>query len=259
MTAPSSPANRIFILGSCVSRDAFRLPEHGIDLVGYIARTSLASAFQSHPAPPSMFAAAKRIQSSFQRRMVEMDLGKRATETLQRTAYDLVLLDLIDERFNLARFGGSSRAPALITLSAEFKKVCRWSGLTVAPGTTQHLIAWKLGVRELFRTVPPSRIVVNRAYWASHLEDGTPLPDQELIAANNALLETMYGFLQRNGVRHVIGYPDGFAAAASHHWGTAPFHYVESVYRHMLEELTQVLATVSSPDIPADFQKENYQ
>ena len=79
MSAASGAASslRVFILGSCVSRDAFSLPSDGLELVGYFARTSLASAFHPQVAPRSLAQLATAIPSSFQRRMVQADLDKR--------------------------------------------------------------------------------------------------------------------------------------------------------------------------------------
>lgn len=238
----SEPRNRVFILGSCVSRDAFELSGHGFELAGYVARTSLASAFLTRPAPVAVREKVPRIASRFQRRMVDIDLRKRASAVIQSAEFDFLLLDLIDERFNLARFGGSNTAPELFTLSRELAGVCGWSGPLVAPGTNQHLGAWKRGVGRLFKVVAPSRIIVNRAFWASRSEDGQLLENQPLIEASNRMLRVMYGYLERNGVAGIIDYPDGIFADPGHRWGVAPFHYTMRVYEAMIRQLRVVCA-----------------
>lgn len=234
--------SKIFILGSCVSRDAFALPGHRFSLSGYIARTSLASAFQARPAPREIMACVPRIGSRFQRRMVDTDLRKRAPEILAGTEFDYLLVDLIDERFQLARFGGSNLVPDLFTLSKELANVSGWRGPTVAPGTNQHLAAWKRGVRRLLQQVPPNRIVVNCAFWASRTSDGQRLPNQPLIESANEVLGTMYGFLLRNGVGGAIEYGDGVVADTDHHWGVAPFHYPRETYLQLIEQLDQFVS-----------------
>ncbi|MGY1520665.1 DUF6270 domain-containing protein [Luteimonas sp. A482] len=237
---PACP--RIFILGSCVSRDAFALTGHGLELAGYIARTSLASAFLTRPAPPSVRANVPRIASRFQRRMVDIDLRKRALSVIEGAQFDFLLVDLIDERFNLARFGGSNTVPELFTLSRELASVSGWTGPVVTPGTNQHLAVWKRGVGRLLRTVPPARIIVNRAFWAREFDNGEPLENQALIAQRNRTLETMYGYLQRNGVGAVIDYPDGIFADPGHRWGVAPFHYATRMYELMIAQLQVICA-----------------
>lgn len=239
MTAASP---RIFVLGSCVSRDAFELQGHGLELAGYVARTSLASAFLTRAAPPSVRAKVPRIASRFQRRMVDLDLRKRALSMIEGTHFDFLLVDLIDERFNLARFGGSNTAPELFTLSRELASVCGWTGPVVAPGTNQHLAAWKRGVGRLLRAVPPARIVVNRAFWARGFDNGEPLDSQALITESNRTLEIMYGYLERNGVGAVIDYPDGIFADPGHKWGVAPFHYTTRMYELMIAQLQAICA-----------------
>lgn len=211
-----------------------------MQLAGYIARTSLASAFLTRPAPPDVRAKVPHIASRFQRRMVEIDLRKRAPSMIAAAQFDFLLVDLIDERFNLARFGGSNILPELFTLSRELAGVCGWTGSVVMPGTNQHLGAWKRGVGRLLRTVPPAKIVVNRAFWAVTLDDGTPLENQALIAESNRVLEVMYGYLERNGVGAVIDYPDGIVADPNHKWGIAPFHYSASMYEVMIRKLQAI-------------------
>lgn len=232
--------NRIFILGSCVSRDAFEIPGHDFNLVGYIARTSLASAFTTRSAPPDIVRLGARIRSAFQRRMVEIDLRKRALSLIGSVGFDYLLIDLIDERFNLARFAGSNVRPEVFTLSRELAAVCSWSGAQVVPGTNQHFAAWKRGVERLLRNLPPERIIVNRAFWASTMSDGTPLDNQPLIEQSNGTLEIMYDYLQRNHVGGVITYPEGVVADPAHKWGVAPFHYAPSVYGSMMRQLQEI-------------------
>ncbi|VXA94579.1 conserved hypothetical protein [Luteimonas sp. 9C] len=177
------------------------------------------------------------IASRFQRRMVEIDLRRRAPTMIAAAHFDVLLVDLIDERFNLARFGGSNTLPELFTLSRELAGVCGWAGPIVTPGTNQHLGAWKRGVGRLLKLVDPGRIVVNRAFWAATLEDGTPLENQAMIAESNRVLEVMYGYLERNGVGAVIDYPDGVVADPNHKWGIAPFHYAAGMYEIMVHKL----------------------
>lgn len=243
--------NRIFILGSCVSRDAFEISGHGFNLVGYIARTSLASAFTTRSAPPDIIRLAARIGSAFQRRMVETDLRKRALFLISSARFDYLLVDLIDERFNLARFAGSNVQPEVFTLSRELAAVCNWSGVQVVPGTNQHLSAWKRGAGQLLRSVPPERIIVNRAFWATTMSDGTPLENQSLIERSNRTLEVMYDYLQRNRVGGVITYPEGIVADPGHKWGVAPFHYAPSMYDSLIRQLREIQGRPAGGPVPS--------
>ncbi len=106
---------KIFILGSCVTRDALELAKKGqFVLTDYLARTSIASAFQDN----AIFEYdTSKIASAFQRRMVDNDLLKSTTNTLINTDFDFLVIDLIDERFDIVKNDKNQ----YFTLSSEFK------------------------------------------------------------------------------------------------------------------------------------------
>src|SRR5262245_35612735 len=91
---------RLLIFGSCVSRDIFNYPwaKTQLALVDYYARSSIASLGARTIEMPS---SVQNISSKFQRRMVERDIRKDFLNDLTRLQFDVLLIDLIDERFNL--------------------------------------------------------------------------------------------------------------------------------------------------------------
>lgn len=233
--------DRIFILGSCVSRDAFEAAGAGLVLAGYLARTSLASAFGEQAAPEPLRRQARGLQSSFQRRMVATDLGKEAGQILRAGGFDHLLLDLIDERFPLVRIGGSDRSPTLVTLSAELASLCRPGGRRVDPGTPLHWAQWCKGVGRLLEHVPPERIVLNPARWATRSTRGELLQGQDEIRKANGILDRMYDHLMgRLGIR-AITYAGGFLADPDHKWGLAPFHYPTEIYIEAMAQLRSLV------------------
>lgn len=93
----------VFIIGSCVSRDAFNLP--GVpDIADYVARSSFASAFEA--VPDREIPDLERNPSKFQRRMVQGDWQKTLEGKLLDHRDGMVLVDLIDERFSQIHVGG---------------------------------------------------------------------------------------------------------------------------------------------------------
>src|SRR5690606_1241221 len=83
-------------------------------LVDYVARCSLAAI----NSPPFINDELKgRIPSPFQRRMVAFDIEKTWPALIVEKEYDALLIDLIDESFDLAVYGHS-----LVTYSDEFRK-----------------------------------------------------------------------------------------------------------------------------------------
>ena len=91
---------KILIFGSCVSRDILNYPQAKAQfmLVDYYARSSIASLGAMSIEMPSEV---QNIGSKFQRRMIERDIRKDFLKDLARLQFDVLLIDLIDERFNL--------------------------------------------------------------------------------------------------------------------------------------------------------------
>ena len=91
---------KVAIHGSCVSRDLAEF--HGYEVTHYQARSSMCSKIGGKIDYDSMLL--NSIKTNFQRRMVEWDLGKRPFTSLNS---DFVLIDLIDERFDVFTNGES--------------------------------------------------------------------------------------------------------------------------------------------------------
>ena len=91
---------RLLIFGSCVSRDILNYPHDKTQLVlvDYYARCSIASLGLQPIEIPSTV---QNISSKFQRRMVERDIRKDFLKDLAGLQFDVLLIDLIDERLNL--------------------------------------------------------------------------------------------------------------------------------------------------------------
>lgn len=236
---PALSRRRVFICGSCVSRDAFEFAGPELHLAGYIARSSLASAFDEHVPDARLHENLARIPSAFQRRMVGWDLKRSAADVIDTANWDIVLLDLIDERFSLLQIDG-----ALVTMSGEFMK----TGIRgdperlIASGSEAHVTAWKRGFARFLDTVGAEQVVVNKVFWATHDNFGEPLERQEWISHNNATLARMYDHIERVARLRVIAYPDSLLVAEREHkWGVSPFHYTRAMYMHTLAQLGRLL------------------
>lgn len=237
---------RVFIFGSCVSRDAFIGDMKPHD---YLARSSIASAFGRSCDIRLAEADLDDITSEFQRRMVAADLRRTAVTALASTEYDYLLLDLIDERFDLAEFGD-----AFVTVSSELLK----SGIQLpprserlAPAEPRRMGRWREGFKRLVQVVGEERIVLNRVFWATRDESGIELPKQAEIHAANIQLARMYGFIDSfEGIR-AIDYPPALLVSDSaHKWGVSPFHYVPEFYLHTLKSLAELGRVPSAHAVP---------
>lgn len=239
----------VAIIGSCVSRDPFEVDaESRPGIRFYAARTSFASAFCGTHFPLSLaeIDTSGLVKSAWQRRMVEQDLSKNLVSSLKSlTAGDTVIIDFIDERFDLMLFKGS-----IATCSAEFKKAVvamkRPTGLSLLPsGSEEHRRLWQIGFSRFAKIASDLglQVIVNNCLWAERDENGAANSNQALIARFNAHLKYMYDFAFANSDYSAV-FPDGyeFISAVEHKWQPAPFHFSDSVYRDFNRRIDAILA-----------------
>lgn len=154
----------VFIYGSCVSRDPFELPG-SLKLDGYYARSSLVSAFsllESGLADADL----STNPSPFQRRMVAADLTRQIPELLRTSTADVILIDLVDERFDLAV--GGLWGPITLTPELETAEVDLAGRTRIPSAGEDYFSAFRVAWKRLVEIVAPERIVVNRVKWATH-------------------------------------------------------------------------------------------
>lgn len=228
---------KVAIFGSCASRDAFAFsPRPGLKVAEYIARSSIASAFHNIPVGDRWLAAMERIESPFQRRMVECDLLKLAQNRLVTSTPDLVLVDLIDERFNLVALGES-----FATWSSEFSKLgfdrTEFDDVLRIDSIERKRL-WREGAKTMIQTIGTDRVVINEVYWSRELADGQPMAALEQIEHANVELRQMYDFIQSLGANRAIRYPANLLRAdPKHKWGLTPFHFIPQFYDFTMSAL----------------------
>lgn len=235
-----NPSSRVFIYGSCVSRDPFELPSD-LTLVDYFARTSLASAFRQPPAKWEPDTVLDKLKSNFQRRMVETDVRKTLGKHIADSDFDFLVLDFIDERMSTIEFNGST-----ITESAELKS----TGFEIDPDasyepwTEMGMHRRRDGLQRLLEICDPRKVVVNRVFWATHDSNGKPLSHVGWIEKNNAFLAEMYEIVGQDAGVRFIDYPDGLLVAdAAHKWGVQAYHFTNEANLHFLSELQELTAS----------------
>lgn len=235
---------RLCIFGSCVSRDAieFLMPEDGIVLAEYYARSALASAFHPEPVKDRF---SERISSAFQRRQVQRDFRRSFATSLPDLAFDILLVDFTDERFRLFELADGR----LVTVSAELRRAAFPSGLRgrfIEPFGEDHFRLWEAGWRRLVTDLAArghlDRLRINHAPWAERTEAGSRFAapnTPELIAAANAHFEILVQrALQDIAPSQVYRYETALLQGKiGHRWGAAPFHYVDAFYRQTLGHL----------------------
>ncbi|THJ23345.1 MAG: hypothetical protein CAF45_008090 [Nitrospira sp. CG24E] len=227
-----------------MSRDIFNFDsEHKFELVDYYARSSLAIL----PGTPYHNEDALCvIDSAFQRRMVSRDFSREILEDSRVEQADIILLDLIDERFDLVVLPSNH----IVTASGELLASGFLRGISsfrlIKPGTKERRELWLKGVEVLFRRLQQRDllrfVIVNKVFLATKFAHNvaTELPAQfNSIPSVNLELSWMYQALRRYlSELQFLEFDEGTLLANSQHrWGPSPFHYIDDYYRSALIKL----------------------
>ncbi|WP_259247674.1 DUF6270 domain-containing protein [Achromobacter sp. JUb104] len=217
---------RVCILGSCVSRDIFsEKSKETIDIVLYAARTSIGSIFSSQPFDDVY---SKNLTSAFQARLVAMDIEKRLTSVLATIDADVILVDLVDERFNLLVMPDQSRC----TLSSELIAAggSEHPGATIVPsGSPEFMMFWENGWVRLLQLLKDrgllSRVLVNTVFYQPATESGEGF-SANWVGRCNETLSKMYDILRKSlPTSQFLEYGNLLTCPDDHQWGKAPFHF----------------------------------
>lgn len=231
---------RVFIYGSCVTRDAEPwFGEYGFEMVRYVARQSLISAF--HRAKIAEYDLSP-VESAFQRRMIKGDVSSNLRSEIQRAEPDLVVWDICDERAGVkkARSGGLVSS---ITNHVRREIHPGPFGRTIPFGDDTHFTMWQRALPQFLVALEKNnladKIVLNATPWALLDETGKDLGD--VPRTFNANAERYIAAADAAGVR-VAHVPQVLAVARSDHkWGPAPFHFVDDTYRAQLDAITALI------------------
>lgn len=232
---------KVFIIGSCVSRDTFNYDaDRQFEVINYYARTSFASLALGIPNEVMDLSV---IESEFQRRMVKRDLEKSLLSAVDISDADIILLDFIDERFPVVVKDEEWAATcSSILVSAGLDSILKKNGELIGWSERRRSL-WVKGLKR-FRDHLASLGVLNRirflkTYWADSIStEGTVLPHLfEQAAKENENLDWMYGQVTSifGEGRFIRVEKDSLVANPQHRWGLSPFHYIDAYYLHVLK------------------------
>lgn len=233
---------RVLIFGSCVSRDILNYQNGEIELVDYFARSSFASMFEFVPVKDIY---TKNLKSNFQRRTVAADLGKNFSDHINGSSFDLLLLDFIDERFNLFVLENNT----ICTLSNELLSAGfdpkKESGRIVSSGTDEFFDLWETGWMQFLSIADAlqcrQKIRINRVFWAKSTSTGGDFPtcSRHYILVANQFLQRLYARVEKDlqPWQFIEASPSHCIAAENHRWGLSPFHYVDAYYTEALRKI----------------------
>ena len=240
-----SRPTRLLIFGSCVSRDILNHQQDKtrLVLVDYYARCSLASLGAR---PIEMPSTVENITSKFKRRMVERDIRKDFLNDLAGLQFDVLLLDLIDERHNLyVEPQGRACTISSELLSSGFPGDSD-GGSRIPTGSEAFWRLWEAGwsilVNKLRGLGVLDRLLVNQVFWGARTENGgnfEPHYSSKHIDSVNQFLDRMYQRISADiSSKQFLRFDQGLMTGSiTHMWGVSPFHYVDGYYRSAIQQL----------------------
>lgn len=234
---------RLSIHGSCVSRDTFEFLPKGTELERYIARQSLISAGSTADGTIDP----EQLTSAFQRRMLTNDVAGDAFDQLREVAdqTDLLVCDLCDERLGI--FTTADGSTLTRTVEGLANELYPESGLTLHElGEDDHFTLFVEAVdrwAEVIEEVGLSeRVVMLHVPWAARTIDGEDTPPSFRLSADlaNVTYSRYYYAVFDRLNPYVIRPRVPVVAQSDHHWGPAPFHYVDEVHADLAEQLAEL-------------------
>lgn len=236
---------KVFILGSCVSRDPFELPEaKDFQVFDYFARSSFASLSAQSFVDKKIL---DNIESNWQRRMVHSDMSKAIFSSLKESKPDIFLIDLVDERFSITV---SDRS--IHTVSSEYKKALYRPNnyKLIRPFDSQRRCLWLKGLERLSQFLIENdlehKVAVNQVYWTLKCDDNGSvkhsLYSDEYINKSNIELDFMYSEISKYlpNARFIRYTENTLSIDKNHKWGLEPFHYSKKVQLEQLRQLKKI-------------------
>ena len=248
---------RIAIWGSCVTRDPLEIRPHAFDPIVYCARTSWVA--QAAPRPSFDPDIGPDLAGKFGERMVRDDFGRLVVERLSAQPPDLVVFDLIDERFDLVDTGGG----AWVTASDYFSSISSSAALAGAPRDSllfgsrleRFAAAVDVMVPLLTKALPGALFVLHGAFFTPIPTDPSvqfyPNAARDAVLINDVLAALGREIQRAFGDRLLTYLPDPAVqqADAAHKWGLAMYHYPPAYCADLLDALEAVAAGGSHPHI----------
>lgn len=247
---------RISVFGSCVSRDILNLEKCVSNEVVpgiCVERESFASAVSLPVA--NINERSITLESAFQRRMVEWDVSKRSLDIMRSNAPEYLLIDFMEERFDLAVVRGENGECTLVTFSDEFRrsgleyeKTFFWQDLSESFEGVTFEERFSLFCNLIRSMYDPNNIILNKAYYCDAYYDlsGKPRRFDESVRRRtrvyNSKLNKLYTrFEQLIPEAKVLDYCEGYLGFEGHRWGLYYAHYQNEYYEQAASSLCSML------------------
>lgn len=233
---------KMFIYGSCLTRDTKNFFPSDWKASTYIARQSLISASSGN----CDVVGTSKLTSAFQNRMVQNDIEGAAFKFLEDSLqeHDLLLLDFVDERRGVFEVA----AGKFVTRSYEMTNSGLMKQQDITPrwidfGTEEHFDLWCTAFDTMMDVIRTKNIPVIAVIppWATINEEGKELVYKgNPVGAVNESYERYNRYVVENGVPTVSVSQGTAIAAVNHQWGPATFHFVDDVYEELARQILNI-------------------
>ena len=240
-------AIRVFIQGSCVTRDAFEYDlDKKFEIVHYGARSSIASLCFSRIKKPFDLS---KLQSNFQKKMLEDDHNRSVFRYITEKEFDIFFIDFLDERGGLINIDNLGYVTNLDELKNSGVVDSAISTETIEPYGNYHKRLFFAGFDKLYNELKKVKkensCIINKVFWATKNEKDeyvTPTVDH-IVKANN-FLEDIYSHISKHYPKiQFLEYNNkNIVANSSHELGVTSFCYVDELYLETLDRLENIYA-----------------
>jgi hypothetical protein len=244
MTLENKLTQKIHIIGSCVTRDIFRILEKD-HLVGkYSARSSLISRV-SPPLKVGFDSKLVSLNSNWQQKMVKQDFEKTGI-CLDEFYEGILIIDFIDERLKLLRIGDTFVTESTELLKLDLESILQPNEI-LSRGSHQDFDLWLTACNKFTEIIPKQirdKTILHKAFWANqYIENGQikNFEDHKKIEFFNNNLLYYYDTFQsiyKPGTTIEIESKKRLADA-NHRWNLAAFHYVPEYYKECWRQVLE--------------------
>ncbi len=225
---------RVAILGSCISRDIFRIVELDSLVKEYRARTSIHSLVETVAADLSQI---KLPSSNFQAKMIISDFEKRP---LDFNNCDFLIIDLIDERFDII-----SNFNSTVTFSNELRNNNEnlQPNKIVKRGTGVEYEMWRQSLKKL-KYMIDIPIILHKSRLSNKINEnnsGVEINHNYITMMNERMEKYEQIIYQELNIIGTIDVPtDLLISDVNHIWGYSPYHYVKEYYFEAMKRVFEI-------------------
>lgn len=224
---------KVGIVGSCVTRDF--ISKLNLNSIKYYARTS----FISLNAPVVDFPNVElNVSGNFERRMIQADLDKSLYSDFSESNLDCIVIDFIDERFDIVNYSGSFFTKSNYMVSSGFLEFLPDAQFVKRADAHELWFESCSNFCKFLRTLE-TPIILNKVWWAEYYRDSNTgrivkFSEHELSIAkeNNLYLAKYYDYFLKCLPEAKIIEPNESLIYSdfAHKWGRDFFHFSDEYY-----------------------------